>query len=204
MNMGILMVWVLVVGLTSAALSAASTVNVTSQKITKSASTAQGVLSLDGTDWLVAPDAKNVGREEKWWQSPRPDAKKIRVPGVMQEALTGYHGVAWYYRSAEFPKNPHKNGRYLLRFWMVDYIADVWVNGKYIGHHEGGEDQFTLDVTDVARPDGANSIAVRVLNPIDTPIDGIVIFETPRRNKTSPRVRALILTMAVLPIPLNL
>ena len=45
-----------------------------------------------------------------------------------------------------------KNGRYLLNFWQVDYLADVWVNGKYVGQHEGTGDPFTLrrDGTDPA------------------------------------------------------
>ena len=144
------------------------------------------VVSLDGPDWQISADPKNVGREEQWWNAPQPDAKRIRVPGIMQEALTGYHGVAWYWRDATIPANQNPAGRYLLRFWMVDYLCDVWVNGKSVGKHEGGEDMFILDVTDAVKPDRENRIAVRVLNPTDQPIDGIMIFDTPRRNKTSP------------------
>jgi len=85
-----------------------------------------GVLSLDGKDgWFVSPDPSNVGRAESWWTAPRPDAKRIRVPGTMQEALGEYHGVAWYWREIPIPMNPHAGGRYFLRFWGVDYAADV-------------------------------------------------------------------------------
>jgi len=59
--------------------------------------TSTAVLSLEGNDWLVAADPGNVGRDEAWWKSPRPDAGTIRVPGIFQEALPGYHGVAWYW-----------------------------------------------------------------------------------------------------------
>jgi beta-galactosidase/beta-glucuronidase len=76
--------------------------------------------------------------------------------------------------------------RYLLRFWAVDYMADVWLNGVYVGGHEGGETPFVLDVTDAVKPEVSNCLAVRVLNPTHEPIDGIVLSETPRRNKSIP------------------
>lgn len=60
------------------------------------------VVSLDGT-WLLAPDAKNVGRQEKWWEQSRPEAKPTRVPWIIQEIFPGYHGVAWYWRDFEAP-----------------------------------------------------------------------------------------------------
>ena len=41
---------------------------------------------------------------------------------------------------------------YLLRFWQVDYLANVWVNGVHVGQHEGREDPFVLDVTEAVRP----------------------------------------------------
>ena len=74
------------------------------------------VVSLEGKDWVVAADPDNAGRGEAWWKSPRPDAKPIRVPGILQEALPGYHGVAWYWREFTPPQNPYPGGRCLLRF----------------------------------------------------------------------------------------
>ncbi len=142
------------------------------------------VISLDGTaDWLVAFDAKNVGRSENWQRQPRPDAKKVRVPGIYQEALPGCHGVAWYWRDVTFPVHPQADGRYLLRFWMVNYLADVWVNDIHVGKHEGGEEAFTLDITQAARPGAVNRIAVRVLSPADEAIDGLAINNTPQRGR---------------------
>jgi hypothetical protein len=143
------------------------------------------VLSLDGEGWLLATDPENVGRDQKWCDAPRPDAVPTRVPWIIQDPFPGYHGVAWYWRDFVAPKNPHPGGRYLLRFWMVDYKADVWLNGTHAGTHEGGESAFVLDVTGAVRP-GENRLAVRVLNPTHEPIDGIVLNETPHRNKAIP------------------
>ena len=143
------------------------------------------VTSLDG-QWLLATDPDNIGQTERWWLSPRSDAKPAQVPWIIQDAFPGYHGVAWYWKEFEAPVNPHPGGRTLLRFWQVDYKADVWLNGTLIGTHEGGESMFTFDVTAVVQPGSTNRLAVRVLNPTHEPIDGIVLNEIPHRNKALP------------------
>ncbi len=141
------------------------------------------VVSLDGPEWLLAADARNVGWKEGWYKQPRVEALKARVPWVIQEALPGYHGVAWYWREFAVPANPNPAGRYLLRFWAVNYKGDVWVNGRYAGGHEGGETPFTLDVTDSVKPNGLNRLAVRVVDPrYDAVIDGFNRYEAPRRG----------------------
>ena len=121
---------------------------------------------LDGPDWKIATDPGNKGREEKWFEAVRPEAKVTSVPGAFIYAFPGYRGaVAWYWRSFAAPSNPHRGGRYLLRFGAVDYRAEVWVNGQAVGGHEGGETPFTLDVTDAIRVGKENLLAVRVFDP---------------------------------------
>jgi hypothetical protein len=144
------------------------------------------VVPLDGDDWLLATDPKHVGREEGWFQAPRPEAKRARVPWIIQDTFPGYHGVAWYWKDFTAPAPAHPGGRALLRFWAADYFAQVWLNGTKVGEHEGGEDPFVLDVTDALKPGAANRLAVRILNPTHERIDGIVLNETPHRNKVIP------------------
>jgi hypothetical protein len=136
-------------------------------------------ISLDGDNWLLAIDPENVGREQKWFDAPRPDAKKTKVPWFIQDVFPGYGGVAWYWRDVEIPANPHEGGRYVLRFWDVDYTAEVWVNGKRLGGHEGAQTRFELDATDAIKPGEVNRIAVRVLSIWDKPIDGFIRGQTP-------------------------
>ena len=140
------------------------------------------ITSLDG-EWRLGVDPENAGRDERWFEGSVPDTKAARVPGIIQEAFPYYHGVAWYCRQFEAPENPHEGGRFLLRFWAVDYISDVWVNGEYVGGHEGGEAPFVLDATGALHPEGENLLAVRVLCPTDEPIDGIKWVETPHIGK---------------------
>jgi len=134
-------------------------------------------LSLDGDMWRLAIDPKNVGRQEGWFNEPRKDAKPTKVPWILQDAFPNYHGVVWYWRRLEAPANPHEGGRTLLRFNAVSYMANVWLNGRPVGEHEGAETPFMLDVTDAIKPGAENLLAVRVLNPTYEPIDGISLYE---------------------------
>ena len=56
-----------------------------------------------------------------------------------------------------------KRYRYYLDFKGVFQVADVYVNGKLAGHHEGGYTGFEVDFTD-QMVNGDNIIAVRVNN----------------------------------------
>ena len=143
------------------------------------------ILSLDG-QWSLAVDPENVGRDQSWFSKPSPEAKPARVPWIIQATFPGYHGVAWYWHEFAAPNNPHPGGRYLLRFWQVDYLAEVWLNGQPVGGHEGGETPFVLDVTAAIKPGATNRLAVRVLNPTVEPIDGIALYDTARRCKVIP------------------
>ena len=144
------------------------------------------VTSLDGEGWQIVTDPDNQGREAGWFKAPQPEAKTAAVPSTIQEAFPDYHGLAWYWRSFDAPVNPDPAGRTLLRFWAVDYKADVWVNGVLVGSHEDGEEPFSLDVTAAVKPGEENLLAIRVLNPTHEPIVGIVLNETARCAKSLP------------------
>ena len=143
-------------------------------------------LPLDGSDWKIATDPQNSGREQSWFNAPTAGAKPTRVPWIIQDVFPEYHGVAWYWREFTPPANPHAGGRYILRFLAVDYLAEVWVNGIRVGQHEGPETPFELDVTDAVKPGRTNLLAVRVLNPTNEPIDGIALGDVARSAKTYP------------------
>ncbi len=86
--------------------------------------------------------------------------KKIIVPFSWVSPLSGVgenaKGIGWYRRYASFPVN----GRLFLCFGAVDYLADVYVNGKLLCHHQGGYNPFEIDVTEVWH-EGDNEIVVR-------------------------------------------
>src|SRR2546430_3672050 len=143
------------------------------------------VATLDGT-WLLSTDPSDTGREQRWFEAPRAGSKPSNVPWIIQEAFPGYHGVAWYWRDFVPSTNTYASGRSLLRFWAVDFSAEVWLNGIRVGAHEGGETPFSLDVTDVLKVNGTNRLAVRVVNPTHRPIDGLTLNQTPRQARVIP------------------
>src|SRR5690606_16228128 len=132
-------------------------------------------LNLNGP-WEFAFDDDDVGESQEWYK--RPDApfdRTIIVPFAYQSSLSGIgskevHEVVWYRRAFELPEEG-RPVRWLLHFGAVDYAAKVWVNGYYIGSHEGGHTPFTFDVTQWVRP-GQNTVVVRAeddMNDLELP-----------------------------------
>lgn len=147
--------------------------------------TRAAVQTLAGT-WKLAVDPENKGRTDRWFESVRPEAREAPVPGVIQQVFPAYHGVAWYWHAFDVSPGGAPGDRVMIRFGAVDYLAEVWLNGRHLGVFEGGETPFEFDVVDSIRREGENLLAVRVLNPTVAPIDGYVLGETPHRNKAVP------------------
>lgn len=57
-----------------------------------------------------------------------------------------YNGLVWYQRS--FDIDPKPGERLFVEFEAVNYSADVYLNGKAIGKHEGGFTPFRFEVTE--------------------------------------------------------
>jgi hypothetical protein len=142
-------------------------------------------IPLDG-EWRLAVDPTDCGVRDRWWSAPLASSVLTKVPWIIQDAFPAYHGVAWYQREVTLPENPHQGGRCLLRFWAVDYKADVWLGEAFLGTHEGPETPFVFDVTGIGRPGVPSHLTVRVLNPTNEPIDGMTLKTTPHRAKVIP------------------
>jgi len=68
-----------------------------------------------------------------------------------------YSGLVWNQR--RFTAHPQVGKRAFLRFGAVDYHAYVYLNGKFVGEHEGGFTPFSFEVTKLLR-DGDNRLTV--------------------------------------------
>src|ERR1051325_5447744 len=53
-----------------------------------------------------------------------------------------YRGVGWYRRHYAVPAE-NAGRRLFLKFDGADSVAEVYVNGSFAGHHEGGYTAFT-------------------------------------------------------------
>lgn len=131
--------------------------------------------------WSVGTDPDNIGKDSGYPLSPTESARPAEVPSAIQERFPEYCGVAWYW--CRFDCLIGGGDRLILRFGVVDYMAEVWLNGSCLGFCEGGETAFEFDVTDSIRKTGENLLAVRVINTCGKDIDGMTITNTPNRNK---------------------
>lgn len=118
-------------------------------------------------EWCFSIDKDQVG-EQQGWENPDFDDSSwatIGVPhtwNVMSEHSEN-EGLAWYRRSFTIP-NESRDAYLRLRFEAVFYLARVWLNGQYLGQHEGGYTPFEFDVTSVIISGEKNVIAVQVDN----------------------------------------
>jgi len=72
----------------------------------------------------------------------------------------------WYRTEFAVPKN--FAGRELtLQFNGINYYAEVWLNGEYLGHITGAFIRGQFNVTKLVKPGGANVLAVMVAPPPD-------------------------------------
>ena len=69
--------------------------------------------------------------------------------------------VSWY-RKHFRPADSFRGQQVLVEFQGVMTVADVYLNGRLLGHHEGGYTPFTVDLTPALKFDAENVLAVRV------------------------------------------
>lgn len=122
-------------------------------------------------EWDFAFDQKKAGKKEKWYRE-FPAQMKIEVPFAYQCELSGigsteHCDVVWYDRKVTIPADM-EGKRILLHFGAVDYKADVWFDGQYLGGHEGGYTPFEFDITELAEVGGTYALTVRCEDRLDT------------------------------------
>jgi beta-mannosidase len=94
--------------------------------------------------------------------------KTMTLPVNWQIAgLNNFNGAVWFIKTIE-NFTPAENSVNILKFWGVDYFAEVWVNGNRIGGHEGYFQPFDFEITPFLTR-GENLIVVKVVSPKETP-----------------------------------
>jgi beta-galactosidase/beta-glucuronidase len=126
----------------------------------------QASASLSG-EWRFSIDKDQVGEQQGWADSNFDDTSwaAVNVPhtwNVMPEH-SEYEGIAWYRRTFTLP-DASQNAHVRLRFEAVFYLTRVWLNGQYLGQHEGGYTPFEFDVTSLVKDGETNVVAVQVDN----------------------------------------
>jgi len=141
-----------------------------------------------GKQYILMTDAgeKIKGRADVWQKYPRPqmrrkewyslngiwelDGKSVRVPFPPESVLAEYSGEVkeqmTYVKHFSWQQADTKK-RILLHFEAVDQIAEVYLNGAFLGRHEGGYFPFTFDITELFVADGDNQLEVKVTDALD-------------------------------------
>ena len=112
-----------------------------------------------------------------WYRDARYDYKKVLRAGsaINPASAGGSDGFnpqkpyfkGFYRREFDLPA-PLPQGRLELQFDGIGYEAEIFLNGKHAGHHQGDFVPTKLDVTGLAVP-GRNLLALRVLSDFRPP-----------------------------------
>ncbi|MDQ3651167.1 MAG: beta galactosidase jelly roll domain-containing protein [Acidobacteriota bacterium] len=139
-------------------------------------------LSLNGS-WKLQHVEKGEGEKNQFFEARFDDAKwrTVEVPGSVHTQILNYPDYfsraaewisfkEWWYRKSFRVPAAMKGQRVRLQFESTDYYADIWLNGKRLGRHEGYIDPYEFEVGDGQSAldfEGDNILAVRVWTPVD-------------------------------------
>jgi beta-galactosidase len=147
------------------------------------------ILSSSGAAWCASPDAprSQISLDAGWRFRQAAgltgveavafddaDWTPVDVPhtwnrigndGTERSALSNnVQGIGWYRLHFRIPQNLSQPRRYFLQFDGVGEIADVWLNGHYLGKHAGAFARFRFDASPWVRPTGDNVLVVKADN----------------------------------------
>lgn len=125
--------------------------------------------NLNGS-WNFNFDDDNIGEKENWFNKESFD-REITVPFTYESKKSVIndktpHEYIWYQRKFKIP-NKKNDKKVLLNFAASDYITKVWINGNYIGKHQGGYTSFTFDITNFINYRDENNIVIKVEDQMD-------------------------------------
>lgn len=123
-------------------------------------------MELDQRLTMTARDTSLVDIESEAGERQLPaydDAgwETLAVPGTINPPPDGEETGAWYRRTFDMPAD-WAGLAVTLRFGSANYVADVWLNGTWLGYHEGGATPFAFDVGAHVVLGQPNALAVRV------------------------------------------
>lgn len=123
-------------------------------------------------EWDFLIDHGCSGKERKFYENACYDMK-INVPFAPESKLSGieytdFMKSVWYKRSFSLEKGDF-DGRIIIHFGAVDYLCEVWINGRAAGKHKGGYTPFSFDITELCR-EGENIVTVNAVDDTRSPL----------------------------------
>ena len=145
----------------------------------KATSGKRKTFSINKNTWkFIREDVKNAFKpnfdDSHWLSVTIPHDYNGGVDGVHNDVFKGrfekstgkrrmYKGPAWYRTKLKIDKS-NVGKKIFIEFEAVSLVADIYVNGKKVGNHNGGYTSFLFDITDYLKFGKENLIAVRADN----------------------------------------
>ena len=125
-------------------------------------------INLNGK-WDFEIDAANVGIE-KGYCSATSFSGSIIVPFCPESRLSGlehkdFMNHVWYHRVVDVPAG-WKGKRILLNFGAVYYNSEIYIDGKFVDRHFGGNTSFSLDISRFVSPGKSHHLVVRASSDV--------------------------------------
>lgn len=74
------------------------------------------------------------------------------------------HQDYWYHSNFRAPADPGAS-HWRLVFEGINYRAEIWLNGHYLGPIEGAFARGVFEIADILRPGGDNALAIKIAPP---------------------------------------
>jgi beta-mannosidase len=128
-------------------------------------------ISLNGLwNYITDPHRKYSPDEIRLLVEKKKFSGKMSVPTNWQiGGLNNYSGIVWFTKEFDAKNLRNIDGYKTLHFNGVDYFADVWLNWKYLGHHEGYFQPFKFVLDEKNFSVGINLLIVKVDSPKEEP-----------------------------------
>jgi len=119
-------------------------------------------INLNGS-WSFNYDSLDVGVEDEWFIKPI-FTETINVPFPWGSRLSGVEDltdIGWYSRKLNIPVDWDASRTFLV-IGACDWHTTLWVDGKLVGEHQGGYNQFEFDLSDLVEAGQSHQLVLRV------------------------------------------
>ncbi len=122
--------------------------------------------------WFFQIDPDDIGTQQQWFHIENyqyiENKYEIPVPGswnvidITNNELCNYKGIGWYFKQFILPSE-FSEKKSTLYFQAVNFKAEIFLDGKKIGEHEGGFTPFSIDLTGISTEE-THFLVLKVIN----------------------------------------